>query len=102
MTGIVELQHAAQERFGALPLDRFRCWRRRRFEPSLPMGNEALAVAGALLLRFPPAWLAQIRPFHAVSHVGKDRVIGLPVQKALAAALAGMRSQLDVPIIHAS
>jgi hypothetical protein len=64
------------------------------------MGNKSLSIPRAFRVVPFPAGFAQIEALDLVLQIKKHGVIRLLITELLAATLTGMRTALDVPIVH--
>jgi hypothetical protein len=64
------------------------------------MGDEALAIGGAMAVLGVPAGGAHVHAFEAGAGLVQDGVVGLAVAERLAASLTGAGAGLDMPFVH--
>src|ERR1051325_1838681 len=102
VTGIMQFNQLAQERFSILfadGVDRRRGW---RFENALPMRNESLPIRGALAELSAPAVLADIQGRVGVFLVEEKSVKAFLIGEMFMARLTQMAAALDIPIDHSA
>jgi hypothetical protein len=97
--GIVEFDQFAQQGLGSFFLNGF-VGRRRRVVDTMPVRQEAFAIARALAVLLLPAGLADIGTAEFGFIVEQQRVIGLFIGKMSAARFARVGAGLNVPLGH--